>query len=49
MNLWSQDKGQRACARAFLAAIRGQAEAPIPLHEILEVARASIGIAHDPS
>jgi len=49
MNLWSQDKGQRACASAFLAAIRGQAEAPIPLSEILEVARASIQIAHDRS
>jgi len=49
MNLWSQDKGQRACASAFLAAIRGQSEAPIPLSEILEVARASIQISHDRS
>lgn len=44
MNLWRQDKGQSACAAAFLAAIRGGA-APIPHAEILEVARASILIA----
>lgn len=44
MNLWRQDKGQQACAAAFLAAVRGGA-APIPPAEILEVARASILIA----
>jgi len=44
MNLWRQDKGQSACAAAFLAAVRGAA-APIPHAEILEVARASIMIA----
>ncbi|MBM4052694.1 MAG: zinc-binding dehydrogenase [Planctomycetes bacterium] len=44
MNLWRQDKGQTACAAAFLAAVRGGA-APIPHGEILEVARASIRIA----
>jgi predicted dehydrogenase len=44
MNLWRQDKGQAACAAAFLAAVRGGA-APIPAAEILEVARTSILIA----
>jgi hypothetical protein len=49
MNLWRQDKGQLACAGAFLAAVRGQAEAPIPLREILEVSRVSIEISQAPS
>lgn len=44
LNLWRQDKGQQACARAFLAAVRGDA-VPIPLEQVLEVARASIRIA----
>jgi predicted dehydrogenase/threonine dehydrogenase-like Zn-dependent dehydrogenase len=44
MNLWRQDKGQGACAAAFLAAVRGGV-APIPAAEILEVARTSILIA----
>lgn len=45
MRLWRQDKGQRACASAFLQAIaRGEA-APIPFDEIVEVTRASFDIA----
>lgn len=42
LRLWRQDKGQAACARAFLDAVRGHAPAPIPLEEVLEVSRASI-------
>jgi hypothetical protein len=42
MNLWRQDKGQTACARAFIAALRSGGPAPIPLLEILEVSRVSI-------
>ncbi|WP_240125146.1 bi-domain-containing oxidoreductase [Thermomonas alba] len=42
MRLWRQDKGQAACARAFMDAVRGHAPAPIPLDEVLEVSRASI-------
>ncbi len=42
MNLWRQDKGQRACARAFLGAIAGGRPAPIPVEEIFEVAEATI-------
>lgn len=43
--LWRQDKGQRACARAFLDALRTGGPAPIPLNEILEVSRVSIRAA----
>ena len=39
--LWRQDKGQYACAAAFVAAIQGGAVSPIPLEEILEVSRAA--------
>jgi predicted dehydrogenase/threonine dehydrogenase-like Zn-dependent dehydrogenase len=39
MRLWRQDKGQAACARAFVAAIREGTAAPIAMEELLEVAR----------
>ena len=45
MNLWRQDKGQRACAAAFVQAISADGPAPIALDEILEVARVSIEVA----
>jgi predicted dehydrogenase/threonine dehydrogenase-like Zn-dependent dehydrogenase len=45
MNLWRQDKGQNACASAFVAAVREGRAAPIPLDELLEVARVTIGLA----
>jgi predicted dehydrogenase len=45
MNLWRQDKGQRACARAFVDAVRTGGPAPIPAAEIFEVSRATIEIA----
>jgi len=45
MNLWRQDKGQNACARAFLTSIREGSPSPIPASEIFEVARASIRAA----
>jgi predicted dehydrogenase/threonine dehydrogenase-like Zn-dependent dehydrogenase len=44
MNLWSQDKGQAACAAAFVTAIREARSAPIPFDEVIEVARATIAI-----
>ena len=47
MNLWRQDKGQAACARAFVLAVRSGhpgANSPIPLPELLEVGRVSIAI-----
>lgn len=42
--LWRQDKGQRACVQASIAALRDGGAAPIPLAEILEVSRLSIEI-----
>ncbi|MFN3474813.1 MAG: bi-domain-containing oxidoreductase, partial [Blastomonas sp.] len=42
--LWQQDKGQRACAAAFLAAVRNEAPSPIALAEVIEVSRATIEI-----
>lgn len=40
-NLWKQDKGQKACAAAFLAALE-QGHPAIAVEEIFEVARVSI-------
>ena len=45
MNLWRQDKGQNACAKAFLEAISRGNESPIPIEEIFEVSRISIELA----
>ncbi len=45
MNLWRQDKGQKACAAAFVQAISTGGPAPIPVDEILEVARVSIEVS----
>jgi predicted dehydrogenase/threonine dehydrogenase-like Zn-dependent dehydrogenase len=47
-NLWSQNKGQRACAAAFIHAIRNGTIAPIPFAEIVEVTRVSIDLATAP-
>jgi predicted dehydrogenase/threonine dehydrogenase-like Zn-dependent dehydrogenase len=44
MHLWRQDKGQAACAAAFVRAVKGGGPAPIPLDELLEVSRISIQI-----
>lgn len=45
MNLWRQDKGQKACIAAFLKAIEQGGLAPIPIEEIFSVARISIETA----
>lgn len=45
MNLWRQDKGQKACAKAFLDAIRNGDPSPIPSNELFEVARVTIEAA----
>jgi predicted dehydrogenase len=45
LNLWRQDKGQRACAAAFVQALRTGGPAPIPTGEILEVSRVAIEVA----
>lgn len=45
MNLWRQDKGQTACAMAFVRAVEQRGASPIPLAEIVEVSRTSIQVA----
>lgn len=49
LNLWRQDKGQAACAAAFVQAIQAGGPSggkePIPVDQILEVGRATIQIA----
>ena len=44
MNLWRQDKGQAACAAAFVQAVKAGGPSPIALHELLEVGRLSIAV-----
>lgn len=45
MHLWRQDKGQTACAKAFVDALAGQGPIPIPLGELIEVSRVSIELS----
>jgi predicted dehydrogenase len=45
MRLWRQDKGQKACASAFVRAIAWNEPSPIPFHELLEVSRVTIEVA----
>jgi predicted dehydrogenase len=45
MNLWRQDKGQRACVQAFVDAIQFGLQSPITVAEIFEVSRVSIELA----
>lgn len=44
MNLWRQDKGAQQCVDAFVAAVRGEQAAPVPLDEVIEVSRVSIEV-----
>ena len=46
MNLWKQDKGQKACAAKFLETIRNGGQSPIPWRELYEVSRVTIELAH---
>jgi predicted dehydrogenase/threonine dehydrogenase-like Zn-dependent dehydrogenase len=39
---WRQDKGQRACAAAFVAAMETGGPSPIPLEELFEVSRVTV-------
>ena len=48
MNLWQQDKGQDACAAAFVAAAGAGAPSPVPLDQVLEVAEVTIRLASQP-
>jgi predicted dehydrogenase/threonine dehydrogenase-like Zn-dependent dehydrogenase len=44
LKLWRQDKGQAACARAFVDAVRHGGASPISLEQLIEVSRVSIAI-----
>lgn len=44
LDLWRQDKGQKACAAAFVAALERGGAAPIALDELLEVGRITVAI-----
>lgn len=45
LNLWRQDKGQKACAAAFVQALEQGGVSPIPIDELFEVSRVSIELA----
>lgn len=45
MNLWQQDKGQKACVAAFLSAINTGNQTPIAVEEIFEVAQVTLDVA----
>ena len=45
MNLWSQNKGAREMAVAFVHAVRNGGPAPIPFEELIEVARLTVKAA----
>jgi len=44
MNLWRQDKGQKACATAFVHAIETGSGSPIAFAELVEVSRVTIEV-----
>ena len=46
IRLFKQDKGQKACARAFVDSISNGTESPIPYEEVMESSRVSIEIAN---
>jgi predicted dehydrogenase len=46
MRLWRQDKGQQACAQAFVDAVRLGGPAPIAAEEIFEVSRETLALGH---
>lgn len=47
MKLMRQNKGQQACATAFIESIRDGLESPIPYDEVMESSRISIEIANE--
>jgi predicted dehydrogenase/NADPH:quinone reductase-like Zn-dependent oxidoreductase len=44
MTLWRQDKGNRACAAAFVESVEKRRSSPIPYAELLEVSRITVEI-----
>lgn len=47
MKLLRQDKGQQACATAFIESIRDGLDSPIPYDEVMESSRVSIEIVNE--
>jgi predicted dehydrogenase/threonine dehydrogenase-like Zn-dependent dehydrogenase len=45
MNLWRQDKGQHACAAAFVQAIERGGESPISFDDLMDVSRITISVS----
>ncbi|PXF63029.1 bi-domain-containing oxidoreductase [Kangiella spongicola] len=45
LNLWKQDKGQKACSTAFIDSIKNGTASPIAAEELFEVAKVTIDIA----
>lgn len=46
MKLFKQDKGQKACVKAFIDSISNDLEAPIPFNEIIESSKLTIQVAN---
>jgi predicted dehydrogenase len=46
MKLFKQDKGQKACAKAFIESIVNGKESPISYEEVMESSRLSIEVAN---
>ena len=46
MKLFKQDKGQKACAKAFIESITNGKESPISYEEVMESSRVSIEVAN---
>lgn len=44
MKLWRQDKGNKACAAAFIDAVRNGGPPPIPFEELVEVTQTSFDV-----
>ena len=44
-NLWTQDKGQNACVKAFTKSIENNLVSPIPIEEIFEVSDVTLKLA----
>lgn len=44
MNLRRQDKGQKACAQAFVDSVKHGGESPIPFEQLLEVSRTTVAL-----
>jgi hypothetical protein len=42
--LWRQDRGQSACAAAFLQAVRAGGPSPIAMEELVEVGKVVLGL-----